>query len=549
MRYNLHNTPRELKSARHMSDSPIVEPPVPVVLPEAVQPSLARSASIIAFGNIVSRVLGLARETVIAYFYGASGLVSAFQAASTIPTMIFDLLIGGMLSAALVPVLADYTRPERRRELGQVVGAVVSVVGLGVAALVVLVELLAEPIARLVAGGFPPELLDVTVTLLRIMTPAVWFLAVSGVVTGVLFALQRFTFPAFAAAIYNLGVIVAALVFHAQLGIYALAVGVLLGSVLQLAMQLPDLWRARVGVSLRLRHPALRRIWMLYLPILFGLAVSQIQVVIDRRLASGTGEQSLAWMRDATTLIQLPHGLVAVAISLAALPALSRYFAAGDEKSFRATLGRGLRTVLLLIVPATVGLFVLAQPIVELVFQRGAFLPSDTDAVVRALHLYLIGLIPASLDWLLNYTFYARNDTKTPALVGVASVGIYLLFALPLVQRAGYLGLVLADSAKHTGHFIIMLILLRRRLGNLGDLRGGSTAWRTFVASVAMTLVLLVVAPILRNALPAGFEGNLILVVVAMVLGGGVYLVVVSWLKVEEAQLILDRFAARLRRG
>lgn len=531
-----------------MTDTPIVDPPVAATLPEAVQPSLARSASIIAFGNIVSRVLGLVRETVIAYFYGASGLVSAFQAASTIPTMIFDLLIGGMLSAALVPVLADYTRRERRRELGQVIGAVVSVVALGVAVLVLLVELLAAPIAHLIAGGFPPELLDVTVTLLRIMTPAVWFLALSGVVTGVLFALERFTFPAFAAAVYNIGVIVAALAFHKQLGIYALAVGVLLGSVMQLGMQLPDLRRARVGISLGLRHPALRRIWLLYLPILFGLAVSQVQVVIDRRLASGTGEQSLAWMRDATTLIQLPHGLVAVAISLAALPALSRFFAAGDEASFRGTLGRGLRTVLVLIVPATVGLFVLARPIVELVFQRGAFLPADTDAVVRALRIYLFGLIPASLDWLLNYTFYARNDTKTPAFVGVASVGIYLLFALPLVGRVGYLGLVFADSAKHTGHFIIMLIMLHRRLGDLGDLRGQSTAWRTFLASLGMTLMLLLVLPLLDAVLPAGFEGNLLLVLVAMILGGAVYLVLIRLLKVEEAQRITDRIIGRLRR-
>ena len=190
----------------------------------------------------------------------------------------------------------------------------------------------------------------------------------------------------------------------------------------------------------------------------------------------------------------------------------------------------------------------LAQPIVELVFQRGAFLPADTDAVVQALRIYLIGLIPASLDWLLNYTFYARNDTKTPAFVGVASVGIYLLFALPLVGRAGYLGLVFANSAKHTGHFIIMLIMLRRRLGDLGDLRGQTTAWRTFLASLGMALVLLLVLPLLGDALPAGFEGNLILVVVAMVLGGGVYLVLVSRLKVEEAQMILDRFASRLRR-
>jgi putative peptidoglycan lipid II flippase len=533
-----------------MSQAPFTEPtPIPVPSPAEAEPSLARSASIIAFGNIVSRLLGLGRETTIAYFFGASGLVSAFQAASTIPTMIFDLLVGGMLSAALVPVFSDYARPERRREFGQVVGTVLSVIGLVVAGLVVVIMALAEPLARLVAGGLPPELLDVTANLLRIMTPAVWFLAVSGVVTGTLFALKRFTFPAFAAAVYNLGIIVAALLFQERFGIYSLAIGVLLGSVLQLVLQVPDLVRARVVVSIGLRHPALRRIWLLYLPILFGLLVSQVQVIIDRRLASGTGEQSLAWMRDATTLFQLPHGLVAVAISLAALPALAQFYAAGNESDFRATLGRGLRTVLLLITPATVGLWVLGTPIVQLIFQRGAFMPSDTAAVVLALNLYLLGLIPASLDWLLNYTFYARNDTLTPAIVGVVSVGIYLVFALLLVKPFGYLGLVFADSMKHTGHFILMWLLLRRRLGDLRDLQAGVTALRTLAASAVMALGLLLLVALVQPRLSIGFTGNLLLVTVAGGLGAAVYLLVVSRLGVLEAGIVVERFARRLRRG
>lgn len=532
-----------------MPDLPFTDPePAAAALPAEESPSLARSASIIAFGNIVGRLLGLGRETTIAYFFGASGLVSAFQAASTIPTMIFDLLVGGMLSAALVPVFSDYARPERRREFGQVVGAMLSVIGLVVAGLVVLIVLLAEPLAHLVAGGLPPELLAVTANLLRIMTPAIWFLAISGVITGALFALKRFTFPAFAAAIYNLGIILAALLLNERFGIYSLAVGVLLGSLFQFLLIAPDLLRARVVVRVGLRHPALRRIWLLYLPILFGLLVSQVQVIIDRRLASGTGEQSLAWMRDATTLFQLPHGLVAVAISLAALPSLAQYFAGRDEQNFRATLGRGLRTVLLLITPATVGLLVLGTPIVQLIFQRGAFQPSDTEAVVLALNLYLIGLIPASLDWLLNYTFYARNDTLTPAIVGVISVGIYLLFALLLVEPFGYLGLVFADSMKHTGHFLLMWLLLRRRLGDLSDLQGGVTALRSLAASAVMGLALLALLAVLQPALPAGFAGNLALVAAAGGLGAVVYLVVVSRLGVQEAGMVVQRFSRRLRR-
>jgi putative peptidoglycan lipid II flippase len=543
-----------------MTEAPFIDPkPLPAPPPDelassplppsptAPGPSLARAASIIAFGNIISRVLGLGRETTIAYFFGASGLVAAFQAASTIPTMIFDLLVGGMLSAALVPVFSDYVRPDRRREFGQVVGTVLSVLGLAVTGLVVLVILLAEPLAHLIAGGLPPELIQVTAMLLRLMTPAVWFLAIAGVVTGTLFALQRFTFPAFAAAIYNLGIIIATLALHERLGIYALAVGVLLGSIFQLLLQAPDLLRARVVISFGLRHPALRRIWLLYLPILFGLLVSQVQVIIDRRLASGTGEQSLAWMRDATTLFQLPHGLVAVAISLAALPALAQFFAAGNETDFRRTLGRGLRTVLLLITPATVALWVLGTPIVQLIFQRGAFLPADTTAVVLALNIYLIGLIPASLDWTLNYTFYARNDTLTPAIVGVVSVGIYLVFALLLVQPYGFLGLVFADSMKHTGHFILMWILLRRRLGDLRDLQAGVTALRTLAASAVMAVSLLLLLAVLQPRLTAGFAGNLVLVTLAGVLGAAVYLLTVHRLGVQEAGLVVERLSRRLR--
>ncbi len=254
-------------------------------------------------------------------------------------------------------------------------------------------------------------------------------------------------------------------------------------------------------------------------------------------------------MRDATTLFQLPHGLVAVAISLAALPALAQFYAAGNESDFRATLGRGLRTVLLLITPATVGLWVLGTPIVQLIFQRGAFMPSDTAAVVLALNLYLLGLIPASLDWLLNYTFYARNDTLTPAIVGVVSVGIYLVFALLLVKPFGYLGLVFADSMKHTGHFILMWLLLRRRLGDLRDLQAGVTALRTLAASAVMALGLLLLVALVQPRLSIGFTGNLLLVTVAGGLGAAVYLLVVSRLGVLEAGIVVERFARRLRRG
>ena len=221
------------------------------------------------------------------------------------------------------------------------------------------------------------------------------------------------------------------------------------------------------------------------MPIALGLVVSNLQIAIDRRLASSTGENSIAWMANATTLVQLPHGLVAVAISLAVLPTLSRFSARGDEDSFRSTLGQGLRLVLALIVPATVGLLVLGQPIISLLFQHGKFTAHDTFWVSWALRYYLLGLIFAGIDWPLNYAFYARQDTLTPALVGVLSVIVYLVVALSLLGPLGMLGLVLADSAKHFCHAGAMLILTRRRFGGLGGLGLGPAGSKAILAATA----------------------------------------------------------------
>ncbi|HDN79439.1 MAG TPA: murein biosynthesis integral membrane protein MurJ, partial [Chloroflexi bacterium] len=424
---------------------------------------IARAAGILALGNVTSRVMGLGREMIIAHFFGATGLVSAFRVASIIPTMIYELLIGGMLSAALVPVLSEYAASERREELGRVVGVVLTTFGLALGITVLLIEFLAPYAAWLLGGGFTPELREVTTLLIRLVIPAVLIFGSSGIITGLLYSLKRFTAPAFGAAVYNLGIILAAPLLAEYLGIRSLAVGVLLGASLQLLIQLPSLKDISIRPSLNLSHPALRRIFLLYLPIAAGLVISQVQITIDRNLASRTGPSSIAWMANATTLIQFPHGLIAVAISTAILPSLSAYAAAmsnpGHEEEFISTLALGIRMVLTAVLPATVGLFVLSYPIVALIFEHGRFTSYDTTWTVLALRLYLIGLVFASVDWPLNYAFYARKDTLTPALVGVLSVLVYLAAALTLIGPLGMAGLVLADSIKHISHATTMLVL------------------------------------------------------------------------------------------
>ena len=530
-------------------------------------------------------MLGLLREVVITGHFGASGLVSAFTVASSVPTMLYDFLVGGMLSAALVPVLSDYARPERspadkiegangeaarlKPELVRLVGALFSLAAVTLAGLVLILVLFAPQVARALAGGFDdfdPGLLPLTIRLLRLIAPVVWFFSMAGLLTAVLYSLQRFSLPAVATAIYNLGIVLAAPLLAGRIGIASLAVGVLVGSMVQFGLMAWDVRRAGLWFSVRWSHPALARIVRLYLPIAAGLVVAQLQIALDRRLASGTGVESIAWMRYATTLQQLPLGMISVAISLAALPRLSQQFAAGDESAYRQTLAGGLRMMLVLIAPVLVALWLLAEPTVRLLFERGPFSAADTTQVAMALRVYLYGALFAAIDFPLIYAFYARNNTLLPALVGVLSVLAYGVVALRLVEGSGFLGLVWADTAKQAAHALVMLALLAWTVGPHRRQRHTNTAqqglqsrlnWmlgptaRTLLSvGGASTAMALVIAALLARLNPAGPPTLMTDIVQLGVAGGGGALVYAGGLLLvgqPEARRLLST-ALRLRK-
>lgn len=516
---------------------------------QAPTQGLARSAGVLAIGSLASRVLGLLREIVIAALFGATGQVSAFRVAMQAPTLLYDFLVGGMLSAALVPVLSDYAG-RGRHAFAQVVGALLAIFAVVLALLVIALEAAAPALALLLAGGFSnadPALLTLTTQLIRWLAPLVWFLSLAGVLMAVLYALQRFTFPAIATAVFNLGIVLAAPLLTPVVGIFSLAVGLLLGGLMQLTLMAVDVRRAGVPLTFNIqwRHPALRRILWLYLPIAAGLVVSLFQVGLDRRLASGTGAQSIAWMANATTLQQMPLGLISVAISLAALPRLSQFYAAGDEHAYRQTLARGLRMVWMLILPAGVLLWLLGAQVTQLLFERGAFTAADTTQVVSALNIYLLGMLFAAVDFPLNFAFYARFNTWLPALIGVVSVGVYVVAALALVQPLGYLGLVWADTAKQAGHAAIMVFLLWRVVGRL---RAGTLAGFAVIALAGgvMAVVTYGATALLGARPPAGVFGALLSIVVAGGMGIVVYAAALMAFRLSEAQTLANAIRARL---
>jgi putative peptidoglycan lipid II flippase len=524
------------------------EVPSTVEQAEIARGPVARAAGLLGAGNMLSRILGLVREMTIAYFFGASGAASIFTLAQLVPNFLYDLLIGGQLSAALVPVLSEYTSARRKDEFWQVASVVLTVAATVLAGVVLLVELSAPWIIRLTGGGLPPLLQRQAVGLLRLMMPALVFLGLSGALTGVLYALRRFLFPALATSVLNAGVILAVLLFARRLGIAAAALGVILGASLQVLVQLPGLRGARLRPRFSLSHPALRKILRLYGPVVLGVVIGMVGSVIDRRLASGTGEHSIAWMRYATTLIQTPLGLVAAAVSLAVLPAMSRADSEGDRRSYEATLALGIRLILTLVIPATAGLLSLGRPIVALIFERGEFTAYDTEIVTRALNLYLIGLPFAALDQVLIFAFYARKNTLLPNLVQAYAIAIYLLFALPFVRSWGFLALVIANSAQWTWHTVLMALLVRRHIGWPAGQKIGQTLWRATLAAAVMATAARASVQVLTSALgPTGSTARLAVVGAAVVGAGLIYLGLASLLRLEEVTILWRSLSRRFR--
>ncbi|MFN8499203.1 MAG: murein biosynthesis integral membrane protein MurJ [Anaerolineae bacterium] len=505
---------------------------------------IATGAALIALGNVGSRLLGMVREMALFRYYGASGMVSAFTVAAQVPQLLYDMLIGGLISSALVPVFSEYAE-RSDDELSEVVSIVLSISVFITMVVAIALSVGAATVATLIGGGLPQEYLDAAVGLLKITSLSIVFLGLSGVISGVLFAMRRFVLPAFVVMVFNAALIVAIVVSRGN-SIAVAASGLVIGALLQVVLQLPGLRGLKVRFRLDWRHPALRRIALLYLPMLLGIAVAQFGALLDRRLASGVHPQAIAWMRAATTLQQFPQGLVTTAVSMAALPTLARQ--ANDLPAFRRTLGVALRMVLVLIVPMVVALFLMAEPAVALIFQRGLFLPEDTAQTSQALRVYLLGLPFAAIDLPLVYAFYARNDTLTPNLVAILGVIAYLVVALPLIAPLGFIGLVAANSAQLTAHALVMLYLAHRRF----DALRGQAFLQTFLKLGIATLGMALAVVAIQVALPASVTGILRTaseVFGGIILGSVVFLTLARILRIAELETIGRRVAERVRPG
>lgn len=464
--------------------------------PDDAKRQVARAAGVVSLATLVSRLAGFVRDVIIAKVFGAAMLADAFFVAFAIPSLLRRLFAEGALSAAFVPVFSSYLRShseaETRRLVAVALGAqllvLLAVTGLGI--------LLSPYLVTIFVPGFyaDAEKFALTVRLTRLMFPFILFIGIAVLFMGVLNARQHFLTPALAPLMLNLGIIGSALWLtrHLDTPVLALGVGVLAGGLGQLLLQMPPLYRCGLLVLPRLsfRHPGLRRIWSLVVPTIVGLSAMQVNLMVDRLLASFLPEGSISYLYYANRLVQFPLGAFGAALGVAVLPTMASQASAGAIDQLKATLNFGLRLTFFVSVPATLALIILGAPIMNVLFERGAFGAQATSASAFALSLYAVGLCAYSGIKIATPVYYALHDSATPVKLSLIAMGTNVVLNLALMGPLRHGGLALATSLASFVNLFLLLLLLRRRLGSIDGHRLLRSTARVSLASLIMAAAL-----------------------------------------------------------
>lgn len=529
----------------------------------AMNTGVARSAGLIGLATTGSRLLGVAREIVLAGMFGASAgpAMDAYNVAFRIPNLVRDLFAEGAMTAAFVPTftraLAARGRDAAWRLGNLVINALLVVTGV----LVVAGIAFAGPITSAIAGdefAAVPGKLQLTTDLTRVMLPFLTTVAIAVAMMGMLNSLHRFFIPALSPAMFNVATILSAVAIVPLMPrfglppIMGIAIGTLLGGVGQIALQWPLLRREgfRYQPVLDFKDPDMLEILKLMGPGTLGLAAVQINVFVNTYLATTQEQGAVSWLGYAFRLMYLPIGVFGVSIAMASLPDISRHSDDEDRAAVRRIVSNGLRMMLMLNIPATVGLMVLSLPIVELIYERYNFLPRDSVNTAAALMFYAPGLLGYSAVKIASPTFYSMRDSRTPVLVSMGSVAVNLALNLMLVRVMGFRGLALGTAIAAVLNAIVLLVLLRRRLHGLDGRRLADAAVRILIASALMGVAVWYAAAWLPGAIPLdGFWNRLLTVFASIAVGIAVLVGAARLLRLEELDTARRRLSARVGRA
>ena len=512
---------------------------------------LARSTLIFSVATGLSRVLGLVREMVAAYYFGVNGAINAFTVAFQIPNLVRALLADAALSGAFVPVFSDLLEKGERRRAWRVASTIFWLVLLVLGGLTALFILIAPILIR--PFGEPGGDFDLAVGLSRVLFPIVVLLGLSGVIVGILNTYDHFTVPALTPVFWNLAIIAGLWLGvprvtgeDAQLYVYAGAI--LVATLIQLLLPVPWLrgLDGRLQLVLDWRDPAVRRVFRLMLPVTLTLGLINVNAVIDTLFASRLLDPDLApaAINAAFRLYMLPQGMFSVAIATVLFPALARLASRNDLDAFRATISTGLRQIGFLLIPASIVSVVLAEPIVRLVYERGAFTEADVTVVAECLAAFSLGLVFNGWMLMLTRGFYGLQSNWLPTGVAVGTLGLNAVLDVTL-YRVGIWGIPLATSLANIVGAGLLLFFLRRRVGGVDLARITGAILRVTVASVALGVVGFGVWYALDRALGRSVGAQIVSLGTALAVGCAVYLGSCRMLRVRELDVLRETVTRR----
>ncbi len=517
---------------------------------------LARSASVVGISTFTSRVLGLVREIVILNMFGRH-LTDAFYAAFRLPNTLRYLMGEGALSAAFIPVFSDCLRNRSKKEAWELATAVLASLVI-VSSIIVIIAVVCAPwIVHALLAGFrsDPEKLSLTVSLTRWMFPYLIFVSLVALCMGILNSLHHFAVPSLAQAAFNLTIIFSTIFLaprwglRAQDHIFAVAIGVLLGGVVQLGIQIPVLQRKGfyLVVGKIWNHPELRRIIRLIIPALAGLAVYHVNLVVDNLFASFLPEGSVTYLFAANRLIQFPIGTFAIGISTVAFPLMAGFAVAGDMPRLKEALNYALRLAFFITIPAGVGLIVLGRPIIQLLYERGEFLlDRSTDPTYWAVIFYSLGVFAVGGVSVVVRCYYSLEDTRTPLRIAVIAVASNIVLDYLLMGPLKHGGLALATSIAQMVNLGLLLWLLRRKIGCLGLRKVGVSLAKILLSTAVMALVSWVTFRAMSYVMPgAGFTAKSARVFIPLGAGFLGYLAFAYILKTAELAELWHEFRRR----
>lgn len=504
-----------------------------------------RTATILMSASAAAKILGYIRDMILIGQFGQSALTDAYYAAFTLPDLFYWLIVGGAMGPVFIPVLSSYLAKGRVKESWQIVNSILNLVLLVMAVGLILAFCFTEKILTVLVAGFAGETLLLTVKMTRVMLLQALFMALGGLTMGVLNAHEHYLSSAVASVGYNLGIILIGVVLAEPLGIVGFAWAVTGAAGLYLLIQLPALFRLgfRYRLTLSLHHQGVQKILHLLGPILLGLSVNQINYLVTQRLASGLDAGMLTALRMAQRLMQLPVGIFAINIAVALFAGMTKKAACGDGTGFKKDLHKGIRNIIFITLPASFGLVAIGEPLIGAMYGRGVFTVQDLRQTNLLLTVYCLGLVAYSLQHLINRSFYALQDTRTPMLAGMYTVLVNIVCSLWLIRPLAQIGLALAYVIAGFFNLLLTLALLRRKIGHFGGRLMIKSFWQSFFCAFVMFLAVVFSLKWLDSI---GLTGAvslywLVKVVVGIAAGAGSFYFLARWLKMPEISWLLGK--------